>query len=309
MRRPARSAAAGHAVALGAGTVIAGLAAYGYIALGTRGFGAREFAPVAVIWSFWPIAAAAFGLPLEQWTARELLAGPEGDARVRAGLRTALPAIATLCLLAGAVAWAAGPSLFGSRTLVFPLVLVAVSLGAASMGLLRGGLAGRGRYLASATATSLENLVRLAAAGAVLALGGELRAYAAVLVIGPLVGLLWPSAFVFRADPVPPDGRGRGLFEYAGASLLAQLVLGAPPLVLAAISGPTAAVTATLAALALMRAPYLVAVGVSVRALPGLSRALARRERAAARWLAQVVVSTVALAAVAAVLAPLVMPP
>src|SRR4051812_30813501 len=50
--------AARHAVALAFGTVVAGVAAYGYVALGTRHYGADAFAPVAVLWSVWPMAAA-----------------------------------------------------------------------------------------------------------------------------------------------------------------------------------------------------------------------------------------------------------
>jgi O-antigen/teichoic acid export membrane protein len=307
-RLDARARVAGHTAALGLGTVIAGLAAYVYIAVGTREFGAAAFAPVAVIWSCWPAAAAAFALPLEQWIARETASGPAGEARVRATLRIALPVIGGLCLAGGAIAWAAGERLFGARDALYPAVLVAVSAGAASMGVLRGGLAGRGRYVASATATALENLVRLVAALGAVAAGWGLRAYAAVLVLGPLVGALWPGAFRFRGDAAGAASGVRELRELSGAALLAQVVLSAPPVVVAALLGPTAAVTASFAALALLRAPYLVAVGISIRALPPLTRRLAGAA-APPSWLARIALITAAAAGVAALVAPYVLPP
>ena len=301
--------ATGHALSLALGTVVSGVSAYAYVALGTRNYGPEAFAPVAVVWSFWPLAAAAFGFPLEQWIARELATGSVGEARVHATVRRAAPAIVVVCLLAGAAAWAAGERLFGERELLYPTVLVAISIGAASMGVLRGSLAGRRRYLASATATALENLVRLAAAAAVLAADGDPRAYALMLVLGPFVGVLWPSAFRFANGPVRREPGDGTLSELVRASLLAQAVLAAPPLALAAMVGPTQEVTATFVALALLRAPYLVAVAVSVRALPGLTRRLAADARMAAVLLLRILAATVVLAGVAALVAPVVVPP
>jgi O-antigen/teichoic acid export membrane protein len=290
--------------------VVAGIAAYAYIALGTRHYGPTTFAPVAVIFSLWPAAAAAFGFPLEQWIAREMATGREGEGRVRATLRTVLPVIAAICVLAGLASWAAAGQLFGERGALYPAVLVAVCMGAASMGVLLGGLAGQGRYLDAALATALENLIRLvSAAVVVVALGGGIEVYAAVLVLGPLVGVLWPAAFHYRADKGSERSQGRGLGQIAGASLLAQTVLGAPPVVLAAMVGPTAAVTAVFATLALLRAPYLVAVGVSVRALPSLtSRLTAASAAALGGLLARVAAVTAVASGLAALVAPFVLP-
>lgn len=285
---------------------MSGVAAYGYIALGTREYGPAAFAPIAVVWSLWPAAAAAFAFPLEQWIAREMGSGAGAEARVHSMLRTTLPAIAAICLGIGLASWLAGERLFGERGILYPALLVAVCLGAASMGVLRGGLAGRGRYHASALATALENVVRLAPALVVAAAGMSVRAFAAILVLGPLVGLLWPNAFRYRGEKTPETARPRGFGELAGAALLAQVVLAAPPVVLAAIVGPTEAVTAVFVALALLRAPYLVAVGVSVRALPRLTRRLAGP---GATQLGQVLIRIALATAVAMGLAAALAPP
>jgi len=304
-------AATGHALALALGTAVAGIAAYGYIAVGTRVYGATEFAPVAVVWSLWPAAAAAFAFPLEQWIAREMAEGGSAERRVRAMLEAALPAIATICILGGAVAWLAGERLFGEAGPLYPAILVAVCIGAASMGVLRGGLAGRGRYRASAVATALENVIRLVPALIVAAAGLGVRAFAAVLVLGPLVGLVWPEAFRYRTEPgdTAPAGTARSFGALAGGALLAQIVLAAPPVILAVMVGPTEAVTGVFVALALFRAPYLVAVGVSVRALPRLTRDLARSTHAQlGRALGAIAAATTIAMAATALVAPLVMP-
>jgi O-antigen/teichoic acid export membrane protein len=301
--------AARHAGTLAVGTIVAGIAAYAYIALGTRHYGAAAFAPVAVVFALWPAAAAAFGFPLEQWIARQLATGPEGEAVIRSALRAAVPIIVVICLVAGLVVWAAGDRLFGERGLLYPAVIVVVSLGAASMGILRGGLAGRGQYFAASLATALENLVRLGPALIVLAIGWGIEAYAAVLMIGSLVGVLWPVAFRYRGGGRAGRTPGRGLGQLAGASLLAQTVLTAPPIVLAVIVGPQAAVTAMFATLALLRAPYLVAVGVSVRGVPSLTRRLAGATAAAlGGLLARVAAVTAVASGLAALVAPLVLP-
>jgi O-antigen/teichoic acid export membrane protein len=303
-----RSAAARHALALATGTVVAGIAAYAYIAVGTREYGAASFAPIAVIWSVWPAAAAGFGFPLEQWIARELAAGPRGEARVHAMLRSALPAIVAICVAAGLVCWAVGNRVFGESGLLYPVLLVAVSLGAASMGVLRGGLAGQGRYQASAVATALENAVRLLAALVVVGAGWGVKAYAAVLVLGPLVGLLWPTAFRYRRSGARGADGAPGLGELAGAALLAQIVLAAAPVILAAMVGATAAVTAVFVSLALLRAPYLIAVGISVRALPRLTRSLASGATAMGSLLRRIAFGSAIGAIVAAAIAPLLLP-
>ena len=303
-----RTPAARHAFSLAAGTVVAGIAAYVYVAIGTRTYGPGSFAPIAVVWSMWPAAAAGFGFPLEQWIARELAAGPRGEIRVNAMLRSAFPAIVVISVAAGLVCWAAGDRLFGESGPLYPSLLVAVSLGAASMGVLRGGLAGQGRYHASAAATALENSVRLLAALVVIAAGWDVKAYAAALVLGPLVGLLWPSAFRYRPASAEGDKGAPGLGELAGAALLAQIVLAAAPVILAVMVGATAAVTAVFVSLALLRAPYLVAVGVSVRALPRLTRSLAGGPAVLGGLLWRIALVSVIVAALAAAIAPVALP-
>jgi len=249
--------------------VINGLAAYGFIALGTRALGAEGFAPVAIVWVFWAFSAALLTFPIQHWAIRQMaLDGHSGGVRAAAG-RVALLAGA-VALGEGLVALAAGRSLFGDGSWAWPAVVAGVALGAGFMGLLRGVLAGSGRYGAAAVAIGGENLIRLAAGGALLAVSRDPRLLAAALLSGPLIALLWTRGL--RLDPLTGPRPSTGLVGAAGLSvLLAQVVLnGGPPLV-AALGGQDAEVTALFSALALFRAPYLVALGLTVRATGPLS--------------------------------------
>ena len=132
-------------------------------------------------------------------------------------------------------------------------------------------LAGSGRYRAAAVAIGGENVVRLAAAAVLLAVDRDPRLLAAALVAGPLIALLWPGALHLgpAVGPRPPTG----LVGAAGLSvLLAQVVLNGGPPLIAGLGAGEAEVTAFFAALALFRAPYLVALGLTVRVTAPLTR-------------------------------------
>ena len=131
-----------------------------------------------------------------------------------------------------------------------------------------------------------ENLIRLAVGAALLASSRDPRLLAAALLTGPLVALFWPKAW--RLDPVAGPRPSTGLVGAAGLSvLLAQAILnGGPPLV-AALGGAEAEVTAFFSALALFRAPYLVALGLTVRITAPLTRRVEEQGREACglrRW-------------------------
>jgi hypothetical protein len=172
-----------------------------------------------------------------------------------------------------------------------------VAAGAGFVGLVRGALAGAGRYRAAATVIGGETLVRLAAGAALLAVSADPRLLAAALVTGPLVALAFPRALCL--GPAAASRPPTGLVGAAGASvLLAQVVLNGGPPLLAALGGSDAEVTALFSALALFRAPYLVALGLTVRATAPLTRRVTDSGRAGLRRPALLVTAVaVALAA------------
>jgi O-antigen/teichoic acid export membrane protein len=275
MRAPGR--AAGGSGALLVGSVANGLAAYGFIALGTRVLGADRFAPVAIVWVFWAFSAALLTFPIQHWVIRQMaLDGHSGGVRA-ARARVAMLA-GVVALGEGAAALAARRGLFGDGSWAWPACVAAVAAGAGLMGLVRGVLAGSGRYRAAAVAIGGENVVRLAAGAAFLAVDRDPRLFAAALLTGPLIALLWPRAL--RLDPVTGPPPPTGLVGAAGFSvLLAQVVLNGGPPLLAVLGADDASVTALFSALALFRAPYLVVLGLTVRATGPLTRRVAEGGR------------------------------
>ena len=244
---------------LAAGSVVSGVLAYVLFALVTRGLGADAAAPVSVLWTVWALAGAAFTFPLQHWITRCLMAGRGGDVRSSAGRVGAV--VATASLAAGGLAWAFRERLFHRDDAWFPALVVLVVLGSAAVGVLRGGLAGRGRMAAVAWSLVAENALRcVLVALLLLAQVHDPVAHGLCLVAGSLIAL-WPPAWRFSGA----GERGAGSLSFLGGAatgqLLAQGVLTGGAVVLALLGGSPAEVTAMFATLALFRAPYMVVLG------------------------------------------------
>jgi O-antigen/teichoic acid export membrane protein len=280
-------------VLLAAGSVVSGLLAYLLFALVTRGLGATVAAPVSVLWTIWALAGAAFSFPLQHWITRCVVAGEEGDVRRSAGRVAALVVVVALAL--GLLAWVARSRLFHRDDAWFPALVVLVVLGSAAVGVLRGGLAGRGRMAAVAGTLVAENALRCVLVGGLLLAGvHDPVAHGLCLVAGSLVAA-WPPAWRYGDTGA---GQSRPLAFLGGAAtgqLAGQGVLTGGAVLVALLGGTPAEVTAMFAALALFRAPYMVVLGVlpqvtqvvTGHVVAGAGEALRRLGRA---WLACAVV-------------------
>lgn len=241
----------------------AGLLAYAFVAIVTRTIGAEAAAPIAVLWTYWSAAAAILVFPLQHWIVRRVSA--EGGEE---GVRGALSQLAFLVVCAAVcvcgVSWIFGETLFGRDDVVFPLATAGVTLGAGFIGIVRGRLASRQRFVATAGVITGENALRVVAASIVATMWPIVEFYAAALVAGALIGLVYPTATKgILSRPYVRRIRGVGfLGGIAGSSLVAQLTLTGAPVVLTLISDVSGNVTSLFAALALYRAPYLVALGL-----------------------------------------------
>jgi O-antigen/teichoic acid export membrane protein len=246
--------------ALALGSVVSGLLAYLLFALVTRGLGAETAAPVSVLWTLWAFAGAAFTFPLQHWITRSVGAGHEGDVR-RAAARVSLLVLAAALAL-GVLSWSVRDQLFHRDDAWFPVMVVLVTLGSAVIGVVRGGLGGRGRFEAVAWSLVAENALRCLLVGGLLLAGvHDPVAHGLCLVAGSFVVVLWPGAFRFTVDGA---GRSRPFAFLGGAAtgqLISQSVLTGGPVLLALLGGSAREVTAMFAALALFRAPYMVALG------------------------------------------------
>ncbi len=254
---------------LAVGSLVSGVLAYVFFALVTRALGAGPAAPVAVLWAWWSFAGAALTFPVQHWITRTA-ALDAGEAAVRRGLPRVVAAVVGASVVAGLGAWLASERLFGPDGDWFPLLVVGIGLGAGVVGLVRGTLSGRQQFVALGTCLVLENGLRCLLAAVLVLRGSESpTAYGVALVLGAAATLLWPAALVPRRTG--SGGLGTPLTFLSGASagqLLAQVTLTGGPVLLAAVGGAPAQVTALFAALALFRAPYTFALGL-VAALTG----------------------------------------
>ena len=250
--------------ALLTGTTVSGLLAYAYVVLGTRIYGAVEFAPISVLWTIWAMSAAVITFPVQHWVIRTI----EAD-RTEGTVRTALPLIlASAVLLStviGVVAWMARGTLFSDGGALYPVLAAAIPLGSVMVGLSRGTLAARRRFTAAAAAFAVENLIRVVAAVMVVLAGWGSNTYAIALILGFLVVAVWPSALHLTGEA---SGAANArtlsfLSGVAGGTLISQVVLTGGPVILASLGGAPASVTGLFSTLALFRAPYILATGLA----------------------------------------------
>lgn len=291
------------AASLGVGAGIGGIAIYGYAVIGSRALGAEAFAPVSVLWTFWAVAGAALAFPIQHWVIRRIHA--DGG---EAGVRRALPRMSALILLlavaSGSAAWVERWDLFRRGDALFPVFLSVIVIGTAVMGLIRGGLATRGRFHATAAAIAGENVIRLLLAGVGAAMGWGVDAFALALLAGFGVAVIWPSALSFTPEGShAAEGFGDGSHQLAFlggismGSLLAQFVLTGAPVAMALVGAAAADITSVFAALALFRAPYIVALGIASRITGALTSLVVGDQRARMRLALTVTVAGAVVAA------------
>lgn len=293
--------------ALAAGSALNGVFAYVFFALSTRHLGADAAAAVSVLWTYWSFAAAVLTFPLQHWIARTVAAD-----RHEGSVRTALPRVGRVILgvglLSGAVAWAGRDLLFHRDDLWFPLLVASVTVGSGFIGVVRGGLAARHRFVASAAVMVGEGGARVVLATLLVLLGVRANVgFGAALAAGALVGLCFPSAYVFDRGR---SGRSRATAAPAspvaflggagGGQLVGQAVLTGGPILLAVTGGTAAEVTALFAALALFRAPYTVAIGLVSQITGRLTTLLVAGHFAGLRRVRAVVAASTLVGATAA---------
>ena len=297
---------------LALGSAASGLLAYVFFATVTRSLGSAAAAPVSVLWAYWSLAGAALSFPLQHWIARTV-----ADRQGERATRETLPRVAVPCLGLAVVAtlgsFMVREQLFRSEAVWFPLMVGAVTLGSAAMGVSRGVLSGRGRFGAVGSSLVLENLVR--AAAALLLVGLDVRepaAYGLCLLAGYVTAVAWPSAWRLARSGQSGDGSSPLAFlgGASGGQLAGQVALTGGPVVLALAGGSAAHVTVLFAALALFRAPYTLMLGLVAPLTGRLTGLVVRRDRERLRrvqW--QLVLGWVLTGVAAALLGGTVGPP
>ena len=245
------------------GSAVSGLLAYVVFAMITRGLGADAAAPVSVLWTYWALCGAALTFPVQHWIIRAV--GAEGEGAVRSTAPRLGLVVAVAALVVGGLAWLAGDALFDRSDAWFPAMFSLTTVGSALVGVVRGGLGARGRFEALAWSLVAENGLRCVLVAALLLAGvTSAVAHGLCLVAGQLVIVVWPSALRFSRTSGAARGHSPLVFltGAATAQLVSQGVLTGGPVLLALTGGSARAVTVLFAALALYRAPYMLALGV-----------------------------------------------
>ncbi len=223
-------------IAIGAGLAVNGLAAYTFITISSRDLGAEVYTPVGLLWALSFLLGPGLFQPLEQETARIVAsrsgqgAGPVFRAAARVGGLMAL----LLCGLALVAApWIVDKPFDGEPMLLVGLLLVVLGLGSAH--LVRGLLAGLGRFGGYSRYVMGEGIGRLVLVAVFAAiLGSGMAVYGLAIGLAPFVGIGLAVAgqrgLLEPGDPVPISDLSRTLGSLLVASAATAFMLNVSPL-------------------------------------------------------------------------------
>jgi len=277
-RSEARQGGGMLSVAVGLG--IFGAATYGFLGFAGQALGTEQFAPLGVLWTLLNALGIGLFLPFEQELGRvTAMRRARGEGNRSYARSVAKVALALLGIFS-AVALVGGPFL-SSRLLAghgeLVVLLVLAMAGMAASYLVRGLLSGQGRFGRYGAQLAVDGVLRVAAAGVLLASGVEnVAAYALVLFVSPVVAVLvtTPRLSVLTR-PGGPDVAGpavvRAVATLLGASVLSQLLANAGPIIVAYLASPAEKAVSSqfLAALVIARVPLFLFAAVQAVFLPG----------------------------------------
>ena len=252
------------------GSLIGALCAYLFQVVGGRSLGTHAFAPIAILWTVFFIAATVSLIPLEQFVTREVGRGRRvliADRSVVAGVT-----IGTGLLLAGFVYLTRDGLFDGQAIFALQAFLLTVLFGFMQVG--KGVLAGHRRFATYGSVLLLEGLLRLAAAVAFLAISPTAVSLGWAMVCAPL-GIFLISPWRLDRETVagvaPTPARGF-LSSYAAGASASQLLLAGAPLGVAALGGSEALRSIMFQTFTLYRAPLTLIYNLQGRVLSLLVR-------------------------------------
>lgn len=289
-------------LSVGAGLAVFGLATYGFLAAAGRGLPAADFSPLSVEWTVLNAAGIGLFVPFEQELSRRTAVaratGTANAAALRHALRAAAVLLGAVAVVVAVLVRPIAQHLFAGRTSLVVL-LVGAMAGMAASYVARGLLSGNGRFGRYGAQLAVDGAFRVAAAVALATAGVRgPGAYAAVLVISPIVAVLLttppPRRLLTPGPEAPYVGATAALATLVVASALSQALANAGPVIVQLLAGPgesTAAGRFT-AALVVARVPLFAFAAVQAVLLPGLAAfvgagdgpGLRRRARLVALW-------------------------
>jgi O-antigen/teichoic acid export membrane protein len=263
------------------GTVVSIVTVLLFQVVAGRSLGAEAFAPIGVVWTVTFMVYTVFMIPVEQFITRRL-ALAHGNAAALAPNRVLLISVIGFAIAIGVgFVLATVDRLFAGIT-AFVVLALALLGTRALLAVGRGFLAGRRRFTAYGGTLAAEGLVLLMAAAVVAAIHPTTLAFAATMVLSPLVILLF-RPFHTTAATAPLIADNEAPVAFLGFLILAtassQVVIAGGPVVVGLIGGGAAAVSSIFVTFTLFRGPITSAYNLVARVLPDFT-ALAARGRA-----------------------------
>lgn len=307
-------------IPVGAGLVIAGATAYGFLILTGRVLGPERYAALSALWAVIFVAAPGFFFPIEQEVGRALsdrrARGVGGGPLVRRALLAAGAMAAVVVLATLTIGRPLTNSLFDNDGVLLAAFLVGV-VGYAFELTARGTLSGNGRFAPYGVLLGTEGIFRLGAA-VVLALIGvkTVGAYGMLVGVAPIVSLLVALPRQRGLVTPGPDAPWSELSAALGflliGSFLMQLLVNAGPIAvkLLATEAEDELAGRFLAGLVLTRVPLFLFQAVQAALLPKLAGLAASGRKADFRTgLRRLLIVVIAIGALAILGAFLVGPP
>ena len=297
------------------GSLVAGLAAYGYQFLGGHSLGAEAFAPIGALLTAHFLAFVIILLPIEQLVIRRITLGASGwVVPLRAVALTVSAAVAgAIVVYLSADDYFEGDTsfvwfVFGTVTFHF---FFAVG---------RGYLAGYRRFRAYGQVSAAASLFRLALAIGVVIVGATVQGFAWAQVLGPLVIFLWRpfkrparraagSRGELAEEHIDAMGERGLLSGLVLSSAASQALLLSGPLVAGALGASDVQFSISFATLLIARAPITLGYNLIARVLPPFTEMAATgQERELRSWARGLGIAGVALSVVAGFLGALIGP-
>lgn len=298
------------AIPVGIGLLVAGVTAYGFLVIAARALGPERYASLSVLWALVFLAGPGFFSPLEQELGRALAA------RQAVGLGGG-PFLKQAALAGGGLAGAlVGVSVLEGRFLLVHLfdsdllllyAFLASLIAYFVQHMVRGTMAGMGRFGDYSVLVGAEGVVRLGGCAMLAGLGVVTAGpYGLVLGCAPLVASTLFLRVRRRALAPGPSSKWEDVCRPLGyllaASILAQFLANAGPVAvkLLAPSADRRSAGLFLAGLVVARVPLFFFVAVQAALLPSLSGLAARGRRADFRLVLRRVLTAVAVVGIAA---------
>lgn len=266
---------------VGVGLLANGIGAYAFTVLAARGLGEERFSALAVLWAAVFLAAPGLFLPVEQEVSRTVAARRARGEGASAVIRQAAVLGGALLVVVSVATLAATPwiyDLFFDEQALLLAGFVLALVGYCIAHLVRGVLAGEGRFDGYAAYFATEGVLRVAVGVGFLALGvATAGPYGLTVGLVPFVAVA--VAVARQRGLVSPGPRARtgeltaSLGALLAGSMLTALLLNAGPLAIEilATDDQTAEAGRFLAGLLIARVPLFLFQAVQAALLPKLA--------------------------------------